>query len=189
MVLIRHCGSVIPIDIPFEIREYSLNARLIPLHTLLRVILKKIFIAVLLASSFSAWSADSAPTQPSTKSVAETLLPARNAIKAGNYEKAIELLTEADQKKSADWHNLMGYSLRKKASPNLNDAEKYYITALNIDASHRGALEYYGELLLLKNDLAGAEKLLVRLDKACMFGCEEFQDLKKSIQQYKAKKP
>ena len=82
-----------------------------------------------------------------------------------------------------------GLQPEKKTSPNLNDAEKYYITALNIDASHRGALEYYGELLLLKHDLAGAEKLLARLDKACLFGCEEFQDLKKSIQQYKTKKP
>ena len=151
--------------------------------------MKNILFASLLAFSFSVWSADSAPSQPSSKSVAEILLPARNAIKAGNYEKAIDLLTEADQKKSADWHNLMGYSLRKKESPNLNEAEKYYITALNLDTSHRGALEYYGELLLLKNDLAGAEKLLARLDKACVFGCEEFQDLKKSIKQYKVKKP
>lgn len=151
--------------------------------------MKNILFVSLLACSFSVWSADSAPSQPSSKSIAEILLPARNAIKAGNYEKAIDLLSEADQKKSADWHNLMGYSLRKKESPNLNEAEKYYITALNLDTTHRGALEYYGELLLLKNDLAGAEKLLARLDKACMFGCEEFQDLKKSIQQYKAKKP
>ena len=119
----------------------------------------------------------------------EILQPARNAIKAGNYEKAVELLAEADQKNSADWHNLMGYSLRKKAAPNLTEAEKYYISALNLDANHRGALEYYGELLLLKNDLAGAEKLLVRLDKACRFGCEEFRDLKESVQKYKAKKP
>ena len=155
----------------------------------LELILKILLISSLLACTFSAWSADTAPSQPVPKSLTEILLPARNAIKGGNYEKAIELLTEADQKKSADWHNLMGYSLRKKASPNLNDAEKYYITALNIDASHRGALEYYGELLLLKNDLAGAEKMLARLDRACMFGCEEFQDLKKSIQQYKTKKP
>ena len=159
------------------------------LHNIEEVILKNILIASLLAFSSLAWSADSGPTQPSTKSVTEILLPARNAVKAENYEKAIELLTEADQKKSADWHNLMGYSLRKKASPNLNEAEKYYISALNLDANHRGALEYYGELLLLKNDLTGAEKLLARLDKACTFGCEEFRNLKKSIQQYKAKKP
>ena len=151
--------------------------------------MKNLLIASLLIYSFHAWSADSTPPQTITKSVADILLPARNAIKAGNYEKAIELLTEADQKKSADWHNLIGYSLRKKAAPNLNEAEKYYITALNLDTSHRGALEYYGELLLLKNDLACAEKLLARLDKACKFGCEEFQDLKKSIQQYKAQKP
>jgi len=43
--------------------------------------------------------------------------------------------------------------------------------------------------LLIKKDLVGAEKMLARLDKACMFGCEEFQDLKKSIQQYKTQKP
>ena len=151
--------------------------------------MKNRLIASLLFFSFQAWSADTAPTQPATKSVAEILLPARNAIKAGNYEKAIDLLTEADQKKSADWHNLMGYSLRKKTAPNLNEAEKFYLSALNLDANHRGALEYYGELLLLKNDLAGAEKMLARLDKACRFGCEEFQDLKESIKQYKTKKP
>jgi Flp pilus assembly protein TadD len=151
--------------------------------------LKNILIASLLFLSFQAWSADSAPTMPATKSVAEILLPARNAIKAGNYERAIDLLTEADQKKSADWHNLMGYSLRKKAAPSLNEAEKFYLAALNLDANHRGALEYYGELLLLKNDLAGAEKMLARLDKACRFGCEEFQDLKESIKQFKSKKP
>jgi Flp pilus assembly protein TadD len=121
--------------------------------------------------------------------VTELLLPARNAIKAGNYEKAVDLLTEADLKKSADWHNLMGYSLRKKAVPNLTEAEKFYLSALSLDANHRGALEYYGELLLLKNDLAGAEKMLARLDKACRFGCEEFQDLKESIQKFKTKKP
>jgi len=136
-----------------------------------------------------AWSVDSAPIIPVAKSVSDILLPARNSIKSGNYEKAIDLLIEADQKKSADWHNLMGFSLRKKASPNFDEAEKYYISALNLDASHRGALEYYGELLLLKNDLLGAEKMLLRLDKACFFGCEEYQDLKKSIQQFKAKPP
>lgn len=57
----------------------------------------------------------------------------------------------------------MGYSLRKKAAPNLPEAEKIYLSALSLDANHRGALEYYGELLLLKNDLAGAEKMLFRV--------------------------
>ena len=173
----------------FNLKHIPYSLVVIYSFTIREVILKNILIASLVVCSFHAWSADSTPTQASSKSASEILLPARNAIKAGNYEKAIELLTEADQKKSADWHNLMGYSLRKKAVPNLNEAEKYYITALNLDSTHRGALEYYGELLLLKNDLSGAEKMLARLDKACMFGCEEFQDLKKSIQQYKTQKP
>jgi hypothetical protein len=49
-------------------------------------------------------------------------------------------------------------------------------------------LEYYGELLLMKKDLLGAEAILVRLDKACRFGCEEYSDLKASIAKYQGKK-
>lgn len=82
----------------------------------------------------------------------------------------------------------MGYSLRKKTPPNLFEAEKHYQSALVKEPKHRGALEYYGELLLLKNDLAGAEMMLSRLDKACTFGCEEYRDLKKSIAQFKSRK-
>ena len=82
----------------------------------------------------------------------------------------------------------MGYAHRKKSQPELVEAEKYYQTALQIDPKHKGALEYYGELLLIKNDLTGAESLLKRLDQICTFSCEEYRDLKKSIQNYKSKK-
>ena len=79
--------------------------------------MKKIFIGSLLAFSFYSWAVDTPPPiHASSKSVTDILLLARNAIKAANYEKAIELLTEVDQKKSADWNNLMGFSLRKKNS-------------------------------------------------------------------------
>jgi len=43
-------------------------------------------------------------------------------------------------------------------------------------------------LKLINNDLAGAEALLARLNKACPLGCEEYSDLKAAIQKYKAKK-
>ena len=117
------------------------------------------------------------------------LTEARQAIKAENFEAAIELLNKySEQKNLADWNNLMGYTYRKKTSPDLVEAENYYQTELQIDPKHKGALEYYGELLLLKNDLAGAESLLKRLDNICIFSCEEYRDLKKSIQVYKSKK-
>ena len=113
----------------------------------------------------------------------------RQAINSKEFDLAIKLLNEnTEQQTSADWNNLMGYSLRKKNPPALTESEKYYQTALQIDPKHRGALEYYGELLLLKNDLPGAESMLKQLDKVCTFGCEEYKDLKQSIQTYKSKK-
>ena len=118
----------------------------------------------------------------------EWLTKAREAIDGKNYDLAINVLTQADEKQSADWHNLMGFSLRKKSPPDFLEAENQYKAALAKDPKHRGALEYYGELLLLKNDLAGAETMLSRLDKACTFGCEEYTDLKKSVAQFKSRK-
>ena len=79
----------------------------------------------------------------------------------------------------------MGYSLRKGATPDFAGAEKFYNEALRIDPTHRGALEYSGELYLQTGDLARAEQRLAALDKACFFGCEEYSDLKKAIVLYK----
>ncbi|HTQ74560.1 MAG TPA: tetratricopeptide repeat protein [Burkholderiales bacterium] len=93
-----------------------------------------------------------------------------------------------DDTGSADWNNLMGYSLRKSPNPDFAGAEKFYDKALRIDPRHLGALEYSGELYLQTGDLARAEQRLAALDKACFFGCSEYSDLKKAIAQYKAGK-
>lgn len=113
---------------------------------------------------------------------------ARQAIEMKNFDAAIRVLTQADEKQSADWHNLMGFSLRLKTPPQLQAAEQHYQAALKINPQHLGALEYYGELFLLKNDVAGAESLLKRLESACPSGCEELRDLQKSMADFKAKK-
>ena len=151
-----------------------------------RNLLGKIFVFLLI--SIAPWvvsvAADSAPT----KSDPAWLTDARASIKSNNYEQALKQLQSANEVNSADWNNLMGYSLRKKQPPDLVLSEKYYQAALKIDPSHRSALEYYGELLLMKKDLPGAEAMLARLDKACLFGCEEYSDLKASIAKYQGKK-
>jgi Flp pilus assembly protein TadD len=113
------------------------------------------------------------------------LINVRIAVKAGNWDDAIKQLQAANDPASADWNNLMGYSLRKKTPPDLVGAEKFYQAALAIDPTHRGALEYYGKLMLLNKNLTGAEGLLARLDKACTFGCEEYSDLKEAVANYK----
>ncbi len=132
----------------------------------------------------TSWAADTPPA----KSDPVWLTEARASIKAEKYNQAIQQLQTANETSSADWNNLLGYGLRKKQPPDLVGAEKYYQAALKIDPEHRGALEYYGKLKLMNNDLPGAEALLARLDKACTFGCEEYSDLKGAIQKYKSSK-
>jgi Flp pilus assembly protein TadD len=148
--------------------------------------MKYLTVAFLLILSLigSAWSADTAPI----KSDPAWLTQARSSIKAEKYDQAIQQLQSANEASSADWNNLMGYSLRKKQPPDLAGAEKYYQAALKIDPNHRGALEYYGMLKLTIKDLPGAEALLARLDKVCTFGCEEYSDLKEAVQKYKSRK-
>jgi tetratricopeptide (TPR) repeat protein len=148
--------------------------------------MKKILpIALLLLSMIGlSQAADTEPAKPGSI----WLTDVRTSIKAQKYDQAIKQLQEANETSSADWNNLLGYSLRKKQPPDLMGAEKYYLAALKINPAHRGALEYYGELKLMNNDLPGAEALLARLDKACTFGCEEYSDLKGAIQKYKSKK-
>jgi Flp pilus assembly protein TadD len=146
----------------------------------------KLLASILLVTA--PWMVSVAADSPPTKSDPAWLTDTRASIKSNNYEQALKQLQAANEVNSADWNNLMGYSLRKKQAPDLASSEKYYQAALKIDPSHRSALEYYGELLLMKKDLPGAEAMLARLDKACRFGCEEYSDLKESIAKYQGKK-
>ena len=84
----------------------------------------------------------------------DKLSAARAQIAAKNWPDAIEELKRVNDTGSADWNNLMGYSLRKGATPDFAGAEKFYNEALRIDPKHRGALEYSGELYLQTGDLA-----------------------------------
>src|SRR5262245_30237890 len=123
---------------------------------------------------------------PAPTAAPDKLTPARTLTKSKQWADAIEELKRVNDTGSADWNNLMGYSLRKAKTPDLEGAERFYNEALRLNPNHRGALEYSGELYLIKGDLPTAEQRLSTLDKACTFGCEEFTDLKKAIERYKA---
>jgi opacity protein-like surface antigen len=137
----------------------------------------------LLALSLNAaFAADMTPlAEPADK-----LAGARAQISAKNWAGAIDELKRVNDTGSADWNNLMGYSLRKQKTPDLAGSEKYYNDALRIDPQHRGTLAYSGELYLTKGDLAMAERRLATLDKACKSSCAEYTELKNSIERYKA---
>jgi Flp pilus assembly protein TadD len=122
----------------------------------------------------------------STERAADPLAPARLAIQAKQWPRAIDELRKLNSRDNADWNNLMGYALRKQASPDLDGAQRHYDAALRIDPSHPGALEYSGELALMKGDLATAEARQATLSKLCKSPCEALDDLNKSIARYKA---
>jgi Flp pilus assembly protein TadD len=138
--------------------------------------------ALLLATSHG-FAADFGPSQPAAP---DELAAARAQVAARNWAAAIVELKRVNDTGSADWNNLMGYSLRKGPAPDFAGAEKFYNEALRIDPKHRGALEYSGELYLMMGDPARAEQRLATLDRLCTFGCEEYSELKKAIARYKA---
>ena len=113
---------------------------------------------------------------------------AKQAIKDGDYDVAIDKLTRLHEEdpNDADVLNLLGYGYRKTA--NFEQARGYYLQALAIEPKHRGANEYLGELYLETEQLDKAEERLAVLDKACWFGCGEYTDLKESIEKYKTDK-
>jgi Flp pilus assembly protein TadD len=127
-----------------------------------------------------------AATSEATPSDPEWLVLVRQELKAKQFDAALATLRKAGETGSAEWNNLMGYTLRSRTPPDLATAETHYRRALEIEPRHRSALEYYGELLLMKNDLPGAEAILERLSKACRFGCEELRDLRAAIARHKA---
>lgn len=144
--------------------------------------------AVAATGALPSLAADSPPTPApaATSAKADKLAPARALIAERRWRDAIAALRQVGDTGSADWHNLMGYSHRKAATPDLPAAERHYNEALRIDPRHRGALEYSGELYLMLGNLPGAEARLAALGKACVLGCDEYADLKAAVASFKA---
>jgi hypothetical protein len=74
----------------------------------------KIFASIVMAVApwIVSMAADTAPT----KSDPAWLTDARASINSNNYDQALKQLQSANEVNSADWNNLMGYSLRKKTA-------------------------------------------------------------------------
>jgi Flp pilus assembly protein TadD len=130
------------------------------------------------------------PREKPEKTENPNIVAGRKAIDAKDYKAAVGHLTKAVQEepKNADAHSMLGYSYRKTGV--FDKSMEHYQTALKIDSGHRSAQEYLGELYLDMNQPDNAEKQLTSLKKSCPFfgKCEEYEDLKKAVDSYKAKK-
>lgn len=131
--------------------------------------------------------ADGTPTETEPAAV-QRMAAATNAIQAKSWALAITELKAAvkEDPRNADAHNLLAYSYRKQAKPDLPMAFEYYRTALKLNPNHKGAHEYIGEAYLMDNKPAEAEKHLAELKRICgNTSCEQYVDLAQAIAKYK----
>ena len=145
------------------------------------------FLVLLLAAPV--FAADVSTTFPPSP---DRMQIARAAIAAKEWPRAITTLEQAvrDDARNADAHNLLAYSYRKSARPNLAKAFEHYAVALKLVPNHKGAHEYIGEAYLMDKKPAKAEEHLARLQQICgNTTCEEYEDLAKAIAEYKGGKP
>jgi len=89
---------------------------------------------------------------------------------------------------NAEYHNLYAFALRKGPNPDMDQVFAHYREALRLNPDHRGAHEYIGEAYLMVGNVDKAKQHLAELDRLCLFGCEEYDDLKKAVAAYETKR-
>jgi len=95
------------------------------------------------------------------------------------YLKALDKLEKAYEKdkKNADILNYLGFALRKTGD--FENAEKFYLKGLKLDAEHLGINEYLGELYVQTGRIELAKE---RLQTIYGCKCEEYEELKELIE-------
>lgn len=150
--------------------------------------LKSALSTMLLAVALCAQAAFAAPSEtpaPPAAPADPNYAAGKQAVAAKDWKTAIDAFGKAvaSDPANANAHNFLAYAHRK--SGNLDMAFRHYNEALRLDPAHRGAHEYIGEAYLMAGNLAQAEAHLAILDKLCLFGCEEYSDLKQAIAEFK----
>ncbi len=107
------------------------------------------------------------------------------AVSLINERRYAEAMASLDQAEKVfgphpDILTYKGYTSRKLGD--LDRAESYYRQVLALAPNHRGASEYYGELMVIRGDMAGARAMLAKLEGVCAFGCAEAEDLRRWIE-------
>ena len=109
-------------------------------------------------------------------------LQAVSLINEHKFSEAIDALQKAKATFGAhpDVLTYLGFANRKLRHYDI--AENYYRQALAAAPNHKGATEYYGELLVERGDMAGAKRMLAKLDNLCTFGCAEADELRRWVE-------
>ena len=107
-------------------------------------------------------------------------------IEAREYELARNNLKDFIKDNNYDYeaYNLLGYVERQLQ--NYDVAISFYKKALSINSNFTGAHHYIAITYLEIDDFKNAKYHLDQLDLICLFGCEDFYDLKNKIAFYEA---
>jgi tetratricopeptide (TPR) repeat protein len=154
--------------------------------------MKKIIILLLLISFSAIGAGTSSSTDASTETSAQIIKLyelAEKHIDNQSYDKSLKLLKKLTKRedlgtKRADIYNLLGFSYRKLDNPDLDKSFAAYMMAIEIDPSHLGAHEYLGELYLMRDQKDKALFMLEKIDQLAGSDTEEYQDLKKAIDEH-----
>ncbi len=108
-------------------------------------------------------------------------MDAVSLVNQGDYDGALSALKTARQAfgPHPDVLTYLGFVNRKLG--HFDAAESYYRNALAVQPDHRGAMEYYGELKVVRGDIDGARALLARLEAECAYGCAEADELRRWV--------
>jgi len=99
--------------------------------------------------------------------------------KAGDYDKAIAVLSSVQDHDNPDVLNMLGYSNRKAGRIELGIS--YYGKALAMKPDFVRAREYLGEGYVAAGKIDLAKLQLAEIQKVCGTTCAEYQDLSKVI--------
>jgi tetratricopeptide (TPR) repeat protein len=139
--------------------------------------------AAAISAPASAMSSDPppAPKPPAAKPADTGYNEAERAVKAKQYEDAIKKLEQvvAKETRNVDAMNYLAYSHRELGRYDISLG--WYRKALAINANHRGANEYLGQLYLKTGKMKEAQAQLAKLQKICGRGCEEYESLRSAI--------
>ena len=107
-------------------------------------------------------------------------------INQGEYKKAKKNLLVIIKKDEGDAeaYNLLGYTERQLQ--NYISAIKFYKKALTINNDFIGAHHYIAMAYLELDDIEKAKYHLNQLDLICLFGCEDYFEIKNKIEFYEA---
>ena len=133
--------------------------------------------------------ADATEENPAASQLDPDFAAGKKAIEAKDWSAAIKSFSSAALRdtRNADIENYLGFAYRN--SGDLDSAFRHYEKALTLSPRHRGAHEYVGEAYLMAGNLPKAEEHLAKLKEICLVPCEEYDDLRKKVEEYRARRP